>query len=207
MLGRILLALVATAGTAAGQGVGVVGGLGVVDFDDAGASNSRLKPRPVIGAFVRLPLADLHLDVGAQYARRRVDWTICASGDCNDPFASDGTWVFDDLEVPVMLRLPIEAGRVRVVPHFGVVPWFVLRKRRWIEDEPRVAGTDVEHIRGWDVAFAGGIGIDWQVGRVRYGVELRGSLGLTKRVGLEDDARAGETYAGYALFTSVLELQ
>jgi hypothetical protein len=66
---------------------------------------------------------------------------------------------------------------------------------------------DLDSITDYDVALGGGLGADYRVGRMRYGIELRGSVGVAGRAApvYEERDLSATSYAGYLLFTVVRE--
>src|SRR5688572_28681443 len=190
-----LLLLLLLAGEAAADGFGAVAGLDVVDFQNANQDGpSRRRLRPVVGAFYRIE-HPVMLDIGVSYARRRVD-SACSFTECAF------IWTFDDLEVPVVLRVPLVArDEVRILAHAAVVPWIVLRK----SESHRGETEELGHISSRDVALAAGLGADWRLGHMRYGLEVRASMGLMGRTTSEYRDAHGTTYAGYLLFSVMRE--
>ena len=187
------LVLLLLAGEASADGIGAVAGLDVVELTgDIPPVDSTLRLRPLLGAFYRWERGVM-LDVGITYVRRQVDFD-CGDRGCNE-------WIFDDLEIPIVGRLPLVTGDLRVLVHGALVPWIVVRKRSVRQGKT----DDLDSITDYDVALAGGLGADYRVGRTRYGIELRGSVGVGGRAGPGYRDLEATSYAGYLLFTVVRE--
>ena len=189
-----------TAHAVADDTYGAVAGVNMVEFSSAGIDNTRIKFRPTIGAFYRFQRTSVSIDLGLQYSWRRIDWTSCGVSNCDGvPGANDVEWTFHDLEIPVLVRLPLShTTSFRASALAGAAPSLSLKKTESVEGfEPQ----PLMQISGKDLALLAGLGAELRRGALWFGFELRGSLGLTRRYDPGDGDATGTAYAAYALFT------
>ena len=197
----VFVVLVALApSVAADNSYGAVAGVNVIDFSDAGIENTRLQVRPTIGGFYRVHRRVTMVDIGVQYSWRSVDWTTCGFSVCEGvPGASDGSWTFHDLEIPIIGRaLVASTASLRVNLFGGVSPSLSLRKRESINGG---VGESLMYITGRDLALLVGFGFELRHGELWLGLDVRGSIGLTHRYDPGDGDKTGNAAGGYLLLT------
>jgi hypothetical protein len=189
MLGVLAVAALAlVAGTAAGQDTGLVGkgfkvGLAMSEFSgdhpELDEVDPDLKTGLAAGGFLTFALgANLALQPEVLYVMK---------GSVYEEGGYKYTFKFNYLDAPILFkyRFPTE-GKTRPNLFAGPVPSFNLSARLHDEAPSGDREDDFEHVKGFDLGFAFGGGLDFATASSTITFDVRYTLGLTEWYDGED---------------------
>ena len=173
-------------GVRAGVNLSAFGG----EFGDAVQPDSRVAPN--LSAFYELPLSPqlaFHGEVG--YSGKGGKTENESTDVFGNPTTIKSDWQFNYIEVPLMLR-----GRFgslgKATPFFELGPSLGFAVSGKFEMDPAIiADTNLtDDMKGLDVGWAAGTGVEFPAGPGRLGVEARFTRGFSDLFDLSDNAAA-----------------